>query len=249
MISYYGPGGRAADAVISLLFPRRCPVCHEIVTPRGELVCKSCEKKLPWVRPPFCLKCGKEIAGEDREYCRDCARHVRSFERGAALLNYNEITGASMARIKYHNRREYLDFYARAMAARLGPAVRRMDARILVPIPVHSSRLRERGFNQAQELAARLGELWDMEVDEGLLVREKRTARQKDLSPDQRLANLQQAFAISGKRQRNGDIPQAVILVDDIYTTGSTVEACARMLKEAGVKRVYFVSICIGGER
>mgnify|MGYP001851686967 CR=1 FL=1 len=249
LISYYGPDGRAADAILGLLFPRRCPVCEKIVVPGGRLICPDCEQKLSPVRPPRCLKCGKEIAAEDREYCQDCSRHPRSFEWGAALFNYNEAASRSMARIKYSGRREYLDFYAKAMAQRLGPALTRMKAQVLVPVPVHPSRLRERGFNQAAELAWRLGELLGLSVDDELLVREKKTARQKDLGPAQRLANLQQAFSVPEKRRRAGYIPEAVILTDDIYTTGSTIEACTRVLKAAGVKRVYFAAVCIGGER
>ena len=248
-ISYYGPDGKALDALLGLLFPRRCPVCEKIVTPKGRLICPACEKKLSWVRPPVCLKCGKEIAGESQEYCRDCARSQRTFEWGTALLNYNETAGRSMARIKYGGRREYLDFYAKEMASRLGSSIRRMRGQVLVPVPVHPSRLRERGFNQAAELAWRLGELLKIPVDDELLIREKKTARQKDLSPGQRLANLQKAFSVSDKRRRTGALPRAVILVDDIYTTGSTMEACARVLKTAGVRSIFFAALCIGGER
>lgn len=249
LISYYGPDGRAADALLGLLFPRRCPVCEKILVPGRGLICPECEKKLSLVRPPRCLKCGKEIGAETGEYCMDCLRHPRTFERGAALFNYNEAASRSMARIKYGGRREYLDFYAKAMAQHLGPALRGMKAQALVPVPVHPSRLRERGFNQAAELAWRLGELLGISVDDELLVRTKKTARQKDLGPAQRLANLQQAFSVPERRRKAGAIPKTVILVDDIYTTGSTAEACARVLKAAGVRSVYFAAVCIGGER
>lgn len=249
LISYYGPGGRMAEAVMGLLFPRRCPVCGKIVVPKGDLICPDCLEKLSAAKPPLCLKCGKEIADERQEYCQDCRRHPRSFQRGIALLNYNETASLSMSRIKYTGRLEYLDFYAKAMAEKLGPDIMRMKAQALVPVPIHPSRLRERGFNQAAELAWRLGELLDLPVDDRLLIRIKKTARQKDLNPSQRLANLQQAFMVEEKRAKEGSLPRSVILVDDIYTTGSTIEACTRVLKHAGVKDVFFVSICIGGER
>ena len=248
LISYYGPDSRIAEAVISLLFPRRCPVCERIVTPKGAYICPVCAKKLSFVKAPVCFKCGKEI-GDGREYCQDCMRHPRTFERGIALLNYNEKASRSVSRIKYGGRREYLDYYGKAMAERLGSAICRMKAQTLVPVPVHPARLRERGFNQAAELAARLGELLPLPIDDGLLIRAKKTARQKDLNPAQRLANLEQAFSVPERRKKEGKLPESVILVDDIYTTGSTIEACTRALKAAGVKRVYFVSICIGSER
>ena len=120
-------------------------------------------------------------------------------------------------------------------------------------IPYARGRVRslppERAAQEAAELAARLGELLSLPIDDGLLIRAKKTARQKDLNPAQRLANLEQAFSVPERRKKEGKLPESVILVDDIYTTGSTIEACTRALKAAGVKRVYFVSICIGSER
>lgn len=73
-----------------LLFPRRCPVCGDIVLPRGELICPACVKKLSFVKQPVCKKCGKEISSAEREYCLDCTKHKRSFDYGRALLNYND---------------------------------------------------------------------------------------------------------------------------------------------------------------
>ena len=150
-----------------------------------------------------------------------------------------------MAQIKYNNRREYLDYYAGEMVRRLGPAVKAMKAQALVPVPVHPERLKTRGFNQAEELARRLSGGLGLPVETGLLSRNKNTAPQKDLNPAQRLKNLEEAF--SAKCPRTG--LTSVILVDDIYTTGSTVEACSRVLTRAGVSRVYFLCICIGGGR
>ena len=102
------------ETILDLLFPRRCPVCGQIIMPKGNLICPGCIRKLSWVRGPVCKCCGKEIISETAEYCSDCAIHPRSFSNGMALLNYNEISAPSLAKIKYHNRREYLDFYAEA---------------------------------------------------------------------------------------------------------------------------------------
>lgn len=230
---------------LDILYPRRCPVCGQIVMPKGRLICPDCLKALAPVRQPCCKKCGKEVTEDTVEYCFDCARHPHSFEYGAALLNYNEAAGRSMARIKYNNRREYLDFYAAATVGRLGGAIRRMDAQALVPVPVHPARLKTRGFNQAEEFARRISGPLGIPVNAALLSRNKNTAPQKDLNPSQRLKNLEEAFVA----QQPLPGLHSVILVDDIYTTGSTIEACARALKRAGISRVYYISICIGGGR
>ena len=231
------------EAVISILFPRRCPVCGEIAEPKGEKICPECRKKLSFVSGPWCLKCGKELETQDTEYCLGCRKGKRSFEFGAALLNYNEISARSMAQIKYQNRREYLDYYSEEMVRRLGHRISRMRAQILVPVRVHPARKRQRGYNQAEELAVRLGRQLDFPVYPDALRRVKKTAPQKNLDPAQRLANLRQAFA-------PGTLPRevgTVLLVDDIYTTGSTMEACSRVLLSMGVKTVYGAVLCVGG--
>lgn len=236
--------------MINLLYPRRCPVCGDIVFPEKLLIHPSCISKLSPVKAPFCKKCGKEIISDRMEYCYDCSRHPHTFEWGMALFNYNEAAKGSMAAVKYKNRREYLDFYAASMDCRFRKMVLRLKADVLVPVPIHPSRRRKRGYNQAEELTARLSKLWDIPMDARLLVRKKKTAPQRELNPAERLKNLQEAFAADREYMEGiGGVLESVILVDDIYTTGSTVEACTRALKEAGVKRVYFVVICIGQGR
>lgn len=182
------------------------------------------------------------MIGEQTEYCSDCLRHPRSFDRGLALLNYNEAARHSMAKIKYNNKRQYLDFYAAAISRRFGKLLMRMEADALVPVPIHPSRRRKRGFNQAEELADRIGKQLGIPVRSDLLVRTRKTLPQKELNPTERLKNLEEAFCVPRGRGHIG----SVILVDDIYTTGSTAEACTRALRQAGAEHVFVLSVCIG---
>lgn len=228
--------------LVDWLFPRRCPVCNDIVMPKGRLVCQECIGKLSFVKNPVCKKCGKGLMSDRMEYCFDCVKHKRTFEYGRALLYYDTCSSRSMAKIKYGNKREYLDFYGEAMALRYEKLIRRMDAQVLVPVPIHPSRKRERGFNQAEILACRIGERLSIPVCPEILVRNKKTIPQKNLDPSARLKNLEEAFVVGEvKKEITG-----VILIDDIYTTGSTIEACTRSLKKAGVRNVFFLAICIG---
>lgn len=179
------------------------------------------------------------------EFCEDCMVHRHSFEYGIGLLNYDETARKSMAKIKYENKREYLDFYGNAMVIRHGNAIRRMDVDAIVPVPVHRSRLRKRGFNQAELFADRIGEKLNIPVVPEILIRTRKTMPQKELSAADRLKNLSGAF-------ETGKIPNGirrVLLVDDIYTTGSTAEACSRVLKAAGIEEVYVAVICMTGGR
>lgn len=229
-------------ALLEFFYPRRCPVCGDIVQPAGALICPSCVSQLSPVKAPTCRKCGKEVFGEHVEYCFDCGRRRRTFDSGAALLNYNEAARRSMAAVKYKNKREYLDFYSEAIVCRFAAAVRGWQADALIPVPIHPSRRRRRGYNQVEELAERLGKRWNIPVESRVLVRIKKTQPQRSLNPEERLKNLQAAFAV-----KNGaDVPKRVILVDDIYTTGSTLEACSRVLKKAGAEEIHFVVICTG---
>ena len=93
------------ENLLQLLFPRRCPVCGQIVLPEGALICAGCVRKLHFIRQPSCKKCGAELISDREEYCPECKRHQRSFESGVALIRYNEAAQKSMAAVKYKNRR------------------------------------------------------------------------------------------------------------------------------------------------
>ena len=230
------------ECIINLFFPRRCPVCGDIVQPLGELICPGCVGALSPVRQPVCKKCGKEVESGQMEYCYDCARHPKPFVQNFALLNYNSAASRSMSAIKYKGRREYLDFYSQAVCRRFAKTIRRISPDVLVPVPVHPTRMRSRGFNQAELLARCIGRQLEIPVCPKGLRRTKKTLPQKQLNQQERLKNLRQAFV-------PGNLPlgvRTVLLIDDIYTTGSTLEACARALKSMGVENVYGLTLCIG---
>lgn len=176
----------------------------------------------------------------------DCARHPKAFERGMALLNYEEASRRSMAAIKYKNKREYLDFYADCMVSEYGERIRRIAPDALVPVPIHKKRMRERGFNQAEVLAEKMSVKLEIPVCADRLIRRKNTDPQKELSAAERLENLKDAFAVLGSLSHL----EKVLLIDDIYTTGATAQACTLALKKAGVRQVFLLTICIGsGEK
>ncbi|MBO5572753.1 MAG: ComF family protein [Clostridium sp.] len=234
---------RLASDLPDLLYPRRCPVCDRIVLPKGEYICPECRSLLSPVKEPVCMKCGKEIQDASQEYCRDCIRHRRSFEYAVSVYNYTETASESLSAVKYKNRRDYLDFYAAEAVRVLGRKLAAMGADCMIPVPVHPKRMRKRGFNQAQILAEKVGTALGIPVEEGFLIRNRNTAPQKILSPAERLRNLEQAF-LTAERAPAG--MRRVILVDDIYTTGATAEACTRVLKASGVEKVYVFTICVG---
>lgn len=231
----------AADAAITLLFPRRCPVCDEPVKPWNALVCTECVPKLAYIKPPRCLKCGKHIGDSAKEYCDDCAARTHLYDSGRALFSYRGVS-ASIARFKYRGRREYAASYAACMEKELGNFIRSCQADALVPVPLHKSRLKKRGYNQAQVLAEALSVLTDIPVRADLIERVVETTPMKDLSAAERQNNLKRAFKI-----RHNDVKLSIIIIiDDIYTTGSTIDAMSREFRKAGVERIYFMTLAIG---
>lgn len=227
---------------IDMLFPRRCPVCFDIVQPSGYLICPSCFLKLSPIKKPSCKKCGKEVIHERIEYCLDCTRHPRSFEYNLPVFRYNHYASLSMSAIKYKNKREFLDFYIEATWHYLGSRCLHINPDLIIPVPVHVSRKRTRGFNQAELLAKGIAVHLQVPICKTALIRKKKTTPQKELDPSGRLKNLEQAFA-------PGKIPpgiKKVLLVDDIYTTGSTLEACTRILNDMGIDKVYTLTLFIG---
>lgn len=227
--------------ILSILYPKRCPVCHNILQGTGDF-CPSCRKKLHYIQEPRCKKCGKALGRPEQEYCRDCMRFPHSFDRGAAVFAYDKIMQHSIAMFKYHNRREYAEVYAEEMYRRYRRFLQLCAPDVILPVPVHALKKRQRGFNQAELVARELGKKTGILVDTGYLVRIQKTTPQKELSRQQRKANLRKAFDIREK----GVSYERVLLIDDIYTTGATMDAISDILKENGVKKVFFLTICVG---
>ncbi len=230
------------EKLVGILYPRRCPVCHRIVEKRGELICTACRKELHPIREPRCKKCGKALQVQEKEYCRDCRERPHNYLRGAAALPYDGKIKQSIYQLKFHNKREYIDFYGPYMAEVLGKELISWNPQVLVPVPLHKTKLRKRGFNQAELLAKELGKCMGIPVDTELVERTRFTKPQKELLFRERQNNLKGAFKI-----RKCDVKlKRIVLVDDIYTTGSTIDEIAGEFLRQGIKEVYFVVLCIG---
>ena len=237
------------EFITKLLFPGTCPICNEVqeqlLTDDGVAhICPDCEKKLTRVTTPYCLRCGKPLEADRvrREYCADCIRREHAYVQGRAVFVYRGAIIGSMHRLKYANRRDYAAIYAREAYETYGSWIRRIAPDAILPVPLHPKRRRERGYNQAELIAKALGRLTGIPVESELLLRVVHTQPQKQLNAQERKNNLKNAFQMSKKIVQL----EKVLLIDDIYTTGSTVDAAAEALMGAGVKYVYVLCICIG---
>lgn len=227
--------------LLDMFYPRRCPVCDKAVKPFGSLICETCKNKFQYINEPYCAKCGKELEEEEREYCGDCRRHRHLYDSGRAVFAYKDISD-SIYRFKYKGRQEYAAYYAGCMAGRLGSWIAMCSPDALVPVPIHDAKRRARGYNQAEALARELGRLMNIPVETKLVKRVRKTAPMKDLSVYERQNNLKRAFKIC----RNDVKLSTIIIIDDIYTTGSTIDAICYELRKAGVGKIYYAALAIG---
>lgn len=226
---------------LRLLYPRRCPICQEAVA--GErLICPECEKKVLPIGEPKCKKCGKPLELMEREFCRDCQRGDHDFDEGRGIFLYDRVMRNSILRYKDRGQREYGEFYAKAISFYCGDLIRFWDPQGVIPIPISMKKRRQRGFNQAEDLAVHLcGEL-NLDLYPDLLCKKKDTVAQKKLDAFQRRHNLQQIF-----EGQEGDWGLGrILLVDDVYTTGSTMVTASREARKHGVKEVCLRVVCIG---
>ncbi len=227
------------NSLKDLFFPRRCAVCDEVLPYGTEGVCQACGRKLPFIEEPRCFRCGKTVENEETEFCGDCMRKEHLFRQGFPVLRYVPPVSDAMAALKYHGRAEYADFYGKLMAEHFADRWKEIAPDCLVPVPVHPHRLRKRGYNQAALLAQAMSRSLGIPVNENLLIRSADTTAQKKLSREERALNLRSAFQPGPETP-----PPCVLLVDDIYTTGATVDACTEVLLASGAKRVYSTSVC-----
>ena len=186
--------------------------------------------------------CGKPLEQEERELCGDCTRKKHNFVRGVAAFAYTKEIKQSIYRFKYSNRREYAAFYGDMILKLKGQIIRSWQPDVIIPVPLHPARLRKRGFNQAELIAKRLGAGLGIPVDAKILIRTVNTAPQKTLNDKERAQNIKKAFQVTENIVKY----RKVLLVDDIYTTGSTLDSCADELMHAGVMQVYFAAVCTG---
>ena len=227
-----------------LIYPRRCAICGQIVTPKGYYVHEECRKRLHFVTEPRCARCGKPLLEQEQEYCYDCSKKNFHYQKGFSLVRYDDLMKHSIAEFKYNGKKEYADFYVTELLDRYGQDLTNLQLDCIVPVPIHSSKRLGRGFNQAGLIAVGLGKGLFLPVIEDLLIRNKKTLPQKQLNDKERLANLSEAFEMNSRYDLRGI--NKVLIVDDIYTTGSTIEACTKILSQAGISQVYFITVCIG---
>lgn len=227
---------RASRSIVDALVPPQCPVSGE---PVGEpaLLSGPGWQQLGFIEAPFCPGCAVPFAVDHGPgvRCGRCVGAASALSQTRAALIYDDISVPLVVAFKHGDRTDYAPLLARLMV-RAGDGLFRPGA-VLMPVPLHVRRLRARRYNQAALLSQHVAAATGLAVDVESLIRQRHTPPQKDLTPDARKRNVAGAFAIRPARA-DAIKGQHVILVDDVFTTGSTLTACASRLRRAGAARV-----------
>lgn len=227
---------------VSLLFPERCPFCRK---PNGEPapsvqgLCPDCSRDIQWIRPPWCPCCGRPFVPEGVSHlCLECLGKKRPFKWARAVARYQGGLAKAIARFKYQGDIRLISVLGKFWEEWREEDLSSIDA--VIPVPLHPNRLRERGFNQALLLCRAMKSLPREKIHPGGLERTRNTPPQVRLDASERRKNVHGAFSVSDpsliRRRR-------VLIVDDVYTTGATVNECARVLKRAGAAEVFVLTL------
>lgn len=237
---------RAAE-LADLVYPPDiyCICCGSAVSP-GQLysMCGSCLSELNWANGKLCAACGKPLEDWYPDmYCSECINKDRSFDAGITCFQYKESERNMLREFKYHGK----SYMARSLSEILYDKVTAVDAQcdILVPVPMYRKKEKKRGYNQAALLAEFTARRMGLTYGRDVLVRVRDTAPMNRLTARERRQNLEEAFAVSAEGRSLID-KKHVMLVDDIYTTGTTTEHCAAVLKAAGASGVTVLSLAAG---
>lgn len=226
-MSFFKRLSKLKEQVLDLLFPPKCIDCGR----DGEYICQTCRNSLSLIDHPVCEHCG--IPVKQGDLCAVCRQYPSNIDGIRSVYVFDGVARHAVYELKYNN----LKAVARPMARlfREYLAANNLPCDVLVPVPLHSSRLRERGYNQSTLLCRELGKLSNMAVDDRSLVRLRQTASQTAFDRDGRRSNVEGAFGcIDGTLAGRN-----VLLIDDVCTTGATLKSCAAVLKEKGVLSVW----------
>lgn len=219
--------------LLDFALPPRCAGCAEVIEEVGAF-CTECWAGMEWLGNAGCRTCGLPLAGTEADTCGRCLAEPPGLDRMRAAVAYDDRSRSIVLRLKY-GRKVAL---ARTMARYMAPLGDARETALVLPVPLHRRRLWSRGFNQAGLVARELAKSWGYPFEAGLLRRTRPTQPLKGMSHSQRRKAVSDAFAVADPDRIKG---REIILVDDVLTSGSTAEACARALRKAGAARVELV--------
>ncbi len=230
------------SAAFQFFLPSQCPCCGKFLDEGRQEFCSKCLSEIRWIGPPFCSICGTPfVSGEIESHpCGACLIHRKYFGIARALAAFEGSLQGAIHRWKYEGKTHLTPFFAEWMAEGLNRYWEPRSVDFLIPVPLHPQRLRERGFNQAVLLAEALSRRTGIPTLKTILSKKKPTLPQVNLSGAEREKGLRGVFQVADRKELPG---KSVLLINDVYTTGATVNECSKGLVKGGVERVDVLNL------
>jgi len=240
------PLANCFEAGLALFYPRVCQLCeNERATPEQGFVCAKCWTGVRFIKPPFCERCGLPYEGDITTpfECANCKNMELHFCSARSAVTAKGVTLEVIHRFKYQRALWFEVFLADLLLRAALPVLRAAQWDLVVPVPLHPTKEREREFNQAERIAVHLARALNIPLRNDLVRRTLPTRTQTLLTKSQRADNVRRAFRAGAGGKLNG---ARVILLDDVLTTGATTSACARVLRAAGASEVCVWTVARG---
>lgn len=234
------------DVSLAFFYPEICQICHtERATAKDGFVCPDCWSQVRFIKPPFCERCGLPYPGDFTTpfECANCREMELHFSSARSAVVAHNVVREAIHRYKYQRALWFEPFLTDLFLREALPALRGQNWDFIVPVPLHSVKQREREFNQAERMAAKLSAAAEIPLNTKMLWRVRPTATQTLFTRQERAANMRGAIAFRPGARLDGE---RIILVDDVFTTGATTSACAQVLRAAGASDVCVWTIARG---
>ena len=228
-------------AILDVLFPARCLLCGEQIGPGADILfCPACGGRLTIIQPPLCSCCGRLLPDSTASHlCGNCLQHPPAFSKARALFIYDDFSSPLVHSFKYRGQTTGQRTFSALL--RRSPIIPEMNTpELIIPVPLHHKRLRQRGFNQALTLARSFFPKDKQIIRSDLLVRQRWTTPQASLNGHERRKNLRNAFIAAHSAPLKG---KNILLIDDVFTTGSTLNECAAILRHNGAHDIQALTL------
>ncbi len=232
---------RQLKKLIDFILPQRCLLCGKVISSPDSL-CLDCFDKISFITTPYCSRCGKPLMMEEKVhdfYCASCLKKKRSFRLCRSAIYYDDLSKKLLLDFKFADHIENRKLLSKWLYI-AGKDIFDAGVDLIIPVPLHYTRLLKRKYNQSAMLAAELSKLIDVPVNYKVLKKIRYTLPQVHCNGQQRKKNIKDAFSITDNTQIKG---KRIVIIDDVYTTGSTLKECTAVLKKSGAKSVDLLTV------
>ena len=227
--------------LLSLIFPLECRICKKTLEV-GNLtyICPECFTRIRFIKEPYCLKCGRPLRPFEDRICKNCQKEKRYFKKICSISLYQGVMREAILLLKYQKVKALISPLGKLLLKYCQENLKINDFDLVLPVPLYRSKRKEREFNQAEVFARMIAEHYSLPLAQENLLRIRDTRTMSGLNPEERRRNVKGAFSVKRQEEVKN---KRILLIDDICTTGATVDECSKVLLTAGVKEVTVLTL------